>query len=214
MAANFSKISFLFFILCIWSIYATGILDKTCTVCKRRCDKTMVSTRCISTQIDILFTCFGIVRDGEGSALVCTTCRRAISEHKDTGKTFFHVSFSAFQMRLLMLFVILFGFDVLYCTKFCDDATFRLTFWQLVNSQEKKVGRPKKRKINEHQRKSNEEADLEPVSEWRTDETCFGTIKRDLNGDVLLPAEVFEEIDKQFAKIPESKFNKVYLSLD
>jgi hypothetical protein len=45
---------------------------------------------------------------------------------------------------------------------------------------------------------------------WKEEETCFGTIRRGPNGEVILPPGVFDKIDKNVKSLSESKSNKIF----
>ena len=41
---------------------------------------------------------------------------------------------------------------------------------------------------------------------WVTEETCFGVVRRGVNGEVLMPAELYDDIEMQFNTLSESMY--------
>lgn len=81
----FALFSFLLIINCLAQVSP----DDHCVVCNKYCHKSDKSVRKVNEN-DVLYECFGLNHDGPG--VICSACRRAIHDHKTTGKTFFHVS--------------------------------------------------------------------------------------------------------------------------
>ena len=77
-----------------------------------------------------------------------------------------------------------------------------LLIWQLAKSNKKdKPGRPRKpqRTVPARTLSGNNDG-------WVTEDTCFGVFRRGVNGDVLMPAEMYDDIDMQFNSLSESMY--------
>ena len=91
MAINSLKPGFV--LLCLFIATVLSVRDKTkffCGVCNKCCQKKEESTRKSSADGNFVENCFGISL--ERTAVLCSSCRRALCSYKATGKTFFHVS--------------------------------------------------------------------------------------------------------------------------
>ena len=40
--------------------------------------------------------------------------------------------------------------------------------------------------------------------EWQTENTCFGAVKKNKDREVLIPCELFEDMEMQLSALPES----------
>lgn len=64
--------------------------ENKCVICKKNCEKNKENTRSVESCENFFEQCFGVKHAGPG--VICSSCRRAVSEYKASGKTFFHVS--------------------------------------------------------------------------------------------------------------------------
>ena len=61
-----------------------------------------------------------------------------------------------------------------------------------------KSGRPVKRRRQFPRAKKNQE--------WETETTCFGVTQQNNDGEVLMPMEMYEDIEVQFNALSESRY--------
>ena len=101
MAANLTVIFFaLIPSLLVACSYAHVSSDKYCVVCSRYCHMSDKPVRKIIVNADLMYDCFGVRTHDKVAGVICSTCRRAIDQHKASGSTFFHVSLACIFSRV------------------------------------------------------------------------------------------------------------------
>ncbi len=78
-----------------------------------------------------------------------------------------------------------------------------LVFVQFVGSKaSRKRGRPKKSTTEDSTEgpQNNSQPAKTNILEWETEQTCYGTIRRGPNGEVVLPEGVFENMEMFLGK--------------